>query len=76
MITLRKFHSTKGDILQFQKQKQISVVRDNKKFQLGPKFFQFSLQEQKHHIAAKKGVLALLKEGIFVFFLAKGTSLK
>ena len=35
------------------------------------KFLQFSLQEQKHHIAAKKGVLASLKEGFFVFFWLK-----
>ena len=35
------------------------------------KFLQFSLQEQKHHIDAKKGVLASLKEGFFVFFWLK-----
>ena len=40
------------------------------------KFFAVLSSGTKHHIAAKKGVLALLKEGIFVFFLAKGTSLK
>ena len=40
------------------------------------KFFAVLSSGTKHNIAAKKGVLALLKEGIFVFFLAKGTSLK